>query len=300
MATYLISGATGFIGSALTRSLAADGHRVVRLARRDAAGEDVPWDPEAGSIDRERLARAKPDVVINLAGEPIAQRWSGDRKRRIRDSRVKGTTTIASALAALPSRPSVLVSGSAIGVYGVDRGDAVLDEQSAPGSDFLADTALAWEAATQPARDAGIRVATSRTGLVLGEDGGALAKMLTPFKLGVGGRIASGLQWMSWISLADTVAALRFLADTPSLSGAVNLVAPHPVRNEEFTRVLAHVLGRPALLPVPKVALALAFGEMADATILASQRVIPKKLAGAGFAFRHPQLDDALRYELRR
>jgi uncharacterized protein (TIGR01777 family) len=299
VATYLISGASGFIGSRLAQALAADGHRVIRLKRGSAGAQDVRWDPEAGEIDREALARVRPDVVVNLAGEPIAQRWSGDRKRRIRDSRVNGTRALATALATLPTKPSALVSGSAIGYYGAHRGDEPLDEASAPGSDYLAETARAWEDAAAPAGSAGIRVVTPRTGVVLGAQGGMLAKVLTPFRFGVGGRIASGTQWLSWISLTDTVVALRFAADSPGLSGPVNLVAPDPVRNAEFTAVLARVLHRPAIFPVPAIALRLAFGEMADATILASQRVVPKKLAGAGFHFRHPHLEDALRYELR-
>ena len=299
MASYLISGASGFVGSRLAQALVADGHRVLRLKRGSAGGEDVPWDPEAGTIDRERLTRAQPDVVINLAGEPIAQRWSGDRKRRIRDSRVHGTRALASALASLSKKPSALVSGSAIGYYGADRGDEVLDESSSAGSDYLAETARAWEDATAAARDAGIRVVTPRTGIVLGADGGALAKMLPPFKAGVGGRIGSGRQWMSWISLTDMVAALRFAADSAALSGPVNVVAPDATRNADFSETLARVLHRPALIPVPEFALQIAFGEMAKATILASQHVIPKKLAGAGFTFRHPRLEDALRFELR-
>ena len=299
MATYLISGASGFIGTPLSRGLTADGHRVLRLTRRRAAESDVSWDPEAGVIDTQSLARVRPDIVINLAGAPIAQRWSGDRKRRIRDSRVNGTRALASALASLSQKPSALVSGSAIGFYGADRGDEVLDEARSAGSDYLAETARAWEDATAAASDAGIRVVTSRTGIVLGADGGALAKMLPPFKAGVGGRIGSGRQWMSWISLTDMVAALRVSADSAPLSGPVNLVAPEPARNADFCKTLARVLHRPALIPVPEIALHIAFGEMAQATILASQRVVPKKLAGAGFQFRHPRLEDALRFELR-
>ena len=300
MATYLISGASGFIGSHLAGALAADGHQVIRLKRGRAGDSDVPWDPEAGVVEQERLSRARPDVVINLAGEPIAQRWTSGRKRRIRTSRVNGTRALATALASLTHKPSALVSGSAIGYYGAHRGDAILHEGSASGSDFLAETAREWEHATASATEAGIRVVTPRTGIVLGVDGGALAKMLPPFKLGVGGRIGSGQQWMSWIALSDMVAALRFAADSASLRGPVNFVSPDAVRNSEFTDTLAKVLGRPAMIPVPEIALQLAFGEMAKNTILASQHVVPKKLAGAGFQFRHPRLEDALRYELRR
>lgn len=298
MFTVLLSGASGFIGSQLAKSLAADGHRVVRLARKPS-GDAVTWDPEAGRIDRDQLARVGPDIVVNLAGEPIAQRWTARRRRRIRDSRVLGTTALAEALAALPTKPSVLVSGSAIGYYGAHRGDEPVDEDSSPGSGFLAQTARDWERATEPADQAGIRVVIARTGIVLGRDGGVLERMLLPFRLGAGGRLGSGKQWISWIAMDDMVRALRFLIDS-TVRGAVNLVAPEPVRNEELTKVLARVLHRPAVLPVPSFALELLFGTMADNTILASQRVAPKRLAGAGFEFRHPRLEEALRFELRR
>lgn len=305
MSTVLISGASGFIGAQLARSLTTDGHRVVRLARRGsrplpAATDAVAWDPEGGSIDRDALIRARPDAVVNLAGEPIDQRWTQRRRQNIRDSRVNGTTALAQAIAVLPEHPKVLVSGSAMGYYGAHRGDEILDEESAPGSDFLARTALEWEQATSAASAAGIRVVLSRTGLVLGREGGALQRMLPPFRFGLGGRLGSGRQWMSWIALDDMVRALRFLIDAPAMRGPVNLVAPDPARNTDFTTTLARVLRRPAILPVPAVALALLFGAMADNTILASQRLIPKRLAGAGFEFRHPRLDDALRFELTR
>ena len=299
MHTVLLSGASGFIGSRLAHALRADGHRVVALTRR--AGPDaVFWDAEQGRIDTAALARALPDIVINLAGEPIAQRWTRDRKRRIRDSRVNGTRALATALAALPKRPKALVSGSAIGYYGAHRGDEMLEESSSSGADWLAEVARAWESATAPASDAGIRVAISRTGIVLGRDGGALERMLPPFQLGAGGRIGSGKQWMSWISLEDVARGIRFLAENAAMSGPVNLVAPEPARNEAFAQTLGAVLHRPAVVPVPEFALRLAFGRMADDTILASQRVLPKKLAGAGFEFRHPRLDEALRFELTR
>jgi uncharacterized protein len=305
VSTVLLSGASGFIGSQLSKSLSADGHRVVRLARPEsrstpAVSDIVRWDPEAGYIDRDALARLQPDAVVNLAGESIAKRWTATRRRRIRESRVRGTTILAEALAALRSKPSVFLSGSAMGYYGAHRGDELLEEHSAPGSDFLAQTARDWERATEAASQAGIRVVLSRTGIVLGMGGGALDQMLLPFRLGVGGRLGSGRQWMSWIALDDVVRALRFLVDTPAVRGPVNLVAPEPVRNAEFTKVLGRVLGRPAMLPVPAFALELLFGTMADHTILASQRLSPKKLAGAGFEFRHPRLEEALRFELRR
>ena len=301
MANYLISGATGFVGSVLTRSLEADGHRVHRLTRgRNGRPGDIHWDAEAGSIDVPALAATRPDVVINLAGEPIAQRWSKDRMRRIRDSRVNGTSALARAIAALAEKPRAFVSGSAIGCYGAQRGDEILDESSAAGKDWLAAVAGEWERSAAPAADAGIRTVLSRTGIVLGRDGGALRRMLPPFQLGAGGRIGSGRQWMSWISLEDVTRGIRFLAESAAISGPVNLVAPEPVRNSAFADTLGAVLHRPAVVPVPALALRLAFGRMADDTILASQRVLPKKLAGAGFEFRHPRLDEALRFELRR
>jgi uncharacterized protein (TIGR01777 family) len=213
---------------------------------------------------------------------------------------VNGTTALARAIGALPVKPRAFISGSAIGYYGAQRGDELLDESSSAGRDYLAETAAAWELATAPASDAGIRTALIRTGIVLGRHGGALQRMLPPFRLGAGGRIGSGKQWMSWISLEDMARGIRFLAENASLSGPVNLVAPQPVQNSEFAETLGAVLHRPALVPVPALALRLAFGRMADETILASQRVVPKKIAGAGFVFRHPRLDEALRFELMR
>jgi uncharacterized protein (TIGR01777 family) len=259
----------------------------------------VAWDPESGQIDRDAVARCAPDVVINLAGEPIAQRWTADRRRKIRDSRVRGTRALAESLASLPKRPT-LISGSAIGYYGAHCGDRLLAEPSPGADDFLAKLVWEWEQATAPALAAGIRVVMLRTGLVLARDGGVLARMLPPFQMGVGGRLGDGRQWMSWIALEDFIGVLAFAIATATLSGAVNVVAPEPVRNEEFTETLARVLGRPALLPVPKAGLALLFGEMADNTILASQRVVPEKLAGAGFEFRRPRLEEALRVILKR
>ena len=304
MATVLLSGASGFIGSELARSFTRDGHRVVRLSRGEAPpGEgSIGWSAEQGWIDERALQALAPppEIVVNLAGEPIAQRWTPRRKQAIRDSRVNGTATLAKAIAALSVPPRVLVSGSAIGYYGTDRGDEVLRETSAPGRDYLAQTALAWEGATAAASRAGIRVVMPRTGVVLGKHGGALARLLLPFRLGVGGRIGSGRHWMSWISLEDTVRALRFVAEAATIEGAVNLSAPNPVRSIEFTKALGRALHRPTIIPAPAFALKLVFGEMAQATILASQRVLPEKLAGAGFEFRHPLVDDALAFELRR
>jgi uncharacterized protein len=301
MATVLLSGASGFIGKRLQRHLTTLGHRIATLSRASVIGPDVVrWDPEAGEIDAAAMRRVHPDMVINLAGEPIAQRWTPARRRRIRSSRVNGTTALARAIAALPDKPSVFVSGSAIGYYGMDRGDQVLDEDADAGTDYLGDVAKAWELATAPAADAGIRVALIRTGIVLGREGGVLQRMVPPFRFGVGGRLASGHQWMSWISAADEVGAIDFITRTTSIRGPVNLVAPQPARNIDFTRALARAVRRPAVLPLPAFVLRLIFGEMANATLLANQRVLPKKLAGAGYVFRHPELDTALRAELTR
>jgi uncharacterized protein (TIGR01777 family) len=301
VASVLLGGASGFLGSAIAGWLQEQGYRTTRLVRGSPSGEGrVSWDPESGQIDRDAVLRAAPEVVINLAGEPIGQRWTTDRKRRIRESRVRGTRALAEAITVLPRKPLVFVNGSAMGYYGAHCGDTVLDESSAPGDDFLANVCKDWERAAEPAAAAGIRVVLLRTGLVIGRGGGVMARMLPPFQMGVGGRLGDGKQWMSWISLTDYLSAIAFAIATAGISGPVNMVAPSPVRNDEFTDTLGHVLGRPALLPVPRAGLALLFGEMADNTILASQRVVPKKLAGAGFEFRHPRLDDALRAELRR
>jgi uncharacterized protein len=303
MATILVGGSSGFIGSRLMETLAVEGHRLARLRRRarsDVAQNDVYWNPEGGEIDRAALLRLRPDVVINLAGEPIAQRWTTRAKARIYDSRVWGTSALAAAIGELGAPPATFISGSAIGYYGAHRGDEILDEDAPPGDDYLAETAQRWERSTEPATRAGVRVVTVRTGVVLGRDGGALARLLTPFRLGVGGRIGSGRQWMSWISLEDAVRAIVHLLPAERIRGAVNLVSPTPVRNAEFTATLGRVLRRPAVVPIPAFALELAFGRMARHTILADQRVVPKRLAGAGFEFRHPRLEEALRFELTR
>ncbi|GAC1514157.1 MAG: hypothetical protein NVS1B4_01150 [Gemmatimonadaceae bacterium] len=289
-----VAGATGFIGRALVVALRADGHhvrRLVRDARAQAAG-DVLWDPSAGSLDPEMLRDL--DAVVNLVGEPIAQRWTEDAKRRIRESRVAGTGLLARAMASLPHPPSVYISGSAIGYYGANRGEEILDESSRPGIDFLSSVSQEWEMAAAPAVGAGIRVAHPRTGVVLAPHGGALAKMLTPFRLGLGGKIGDGRQWLSWIALDDAIRALIFSLTSDRLRGPFNLVAPHPVRNETFVKTLADVLGRPALVPLPALAVRIALGEMGQATLLGSLRVAPTALEGAGFRFRRPELTSAL------
>ncbi len=294
-----VSGSGGLIGSALVPSLAGGGHRVSRLVRGLAPGADaIRWDPARGVRDAALLEAL--DGVVHLAGENIAAgRWTPRRKAEIRRSRVEGTRRLCEALARLVKRPKVLVSTSAIGYYG-DRGDQVLQEDSPAGNDFLAGVCREWEAATEPATGAGIRVVHLRFGVVLSPAGGALRKMLTPFRMGVGGRIGSGRQFMSWIALDDVVGAIQHALATEALAGVVNAVAPSPVTNAEFTRVLAHVLRRPALFPVPAFGLRLAFGEMADALLLSSQRVVPARLQASGFTFRFPELEGALLHLLAR
>lgn len=299
MSHIAITGATGFIGSALVPELKAAGHPIRRMVRseRRRGPEDIVWDPAAGRLDPRALDGV--DAVIHLAGEPIAQRWTTAVKRRIRDSRVRGTELLATTIASLARPPRVLVSGSAMGIYG-DRGDEELDETSTLGRDFLAEVATEWEAATEPAARAGVRVVKVRTGLVLSPRGGALAKLLLPFRLGAGGRIGSGRQWVSWIGLDDAVGAIRHALERDALTGPVNVAAPAPVTNAELTETLARVVRRPALVPMPAFAMRLAFGEMAEATLLASQRMRPRRLLESGYRFRYPTLEPALRHELGR
>jgi len=293
----LLSGSSGFLGSSLDRFLRACGHRLLPLKRGKASSGQATWQPEQGRI---QLPSATPfDAVIHLAGESIMTRWTPEKKNRIRASRVEGTRLLCEALANLPSPPGTLVSASAIGYYG-DRGEEILDEQSHPGTGFLAELAQAWETATIPAHAAGIRVVQLRIGLVLASDGGALKSMLPFFKLGLGGRIGSGRQYWSWIALDDLQSAVLFILAQPTLNGPLNLVSPQPATNAEFTRTLARVLRRPALLPAPEGALRWWFGEMAEATLLASTRVRPVRLEECGFAFQLPELEKALHHLLRR
>ena len=292
----LVTGATGLVGSALVPFLAGGGHEVVRLGRTTPGGGDVRWDPDAGVLEPDALEGL--DGVVHLAGDNIATgRWTAEKKRRIKESRVKGTSLLATTLAGLERPPRVLVSASAIGFYG-DRGDEELMEGSAAGSGYLSEVCREWEAATEVAEGKGIRVAHARLGVVLSKDGGALAKMLTPFRLGAGGVIGNGRQYMSWITLDDTVAAIGHLLSTESAAGPVNVVAPAPVTNGEFTRTLGRVLRRPTLFPMPGFAARLAFGEMADALLLASTRVKPAGLLDSGYAFRHGSLEEGLRHVL--
>jgi uncharacterized protein len=290
-----IAGATGLIGSALVESLRRAGSEVARITRSPERPADIAWDPGRGFLEKEKLDGV--GVVVNLAGSNIGRRWTPAVKAEARQSRVQGTSLLCETLASLPRRPTVLINASAIGYFG-DRGDEPLTEDSAPGTGFLADLVRDWEAATRPASDAGIRVVLARFGIVISAQGGALPRLLTPFQLGVGGRIGDGTQWMSWVSMPDLQDAVGFAITTPEIAGPINVVAPNAVRNAEFTRILGGVLRRPTLLPVPETALSLMFGEMAQATLLASQRVFPRRLQEAGFTFQHPQLREALQAAL--
>ena len=285
-----ISGASGFIGSAVARRLEAGGHQVTRLVRGTPRAGEIHWIP-SGALDPQPLEGF--DGVVHLAGESISGRWTAAKKARILNSRVQGTLTIAATLARLQNKPRVLVSASAIGFYG-PRGDEILDETSSPGSDYLSEVARQWESATEAAVRAGIRVVLLRFGVVLGKGGGALARMLPPFKMGVGGRIGSGKQWMSWVALEDAAGAVERALTSEALRGAVNVVAPNPVRNSEFTRALGEVLHRPTVFPMPAIAVKLAFGEMGTTLLLGSQRVMPTKLEASGFQFKYPGLKSAL------
>jgi uncharacterized protein (TIGR01777 family) len=300
----IVTGATGLVGRALVRSLLSDGHEVTRLVRGEAQGFRAPgtravhWEPYKGEINARELEGR--DAAVHLAGDPIASgRWDEEKKRRILESRVKGTHLLAETLAGLSEKPRVLVSASAIGFYG-DRGEEVLHEESASGEDFLSEVCREWEKATLAASQAGIRVVHLRIGIVLSAEGGALSKMLTPFKLGLGGRVGSGRQYMSWLTLDDLVSIIRRALEDEHLRGPVNAVAPNPATNAEFTKTLGRVLGRPTFLPLPAFAARLAFGEMADALLLSSARVAPTRLQEAGYQFRHPELEGALRYVLKK
>jgi uncharacterized protein len=288
-----ITGASGLIGSALTPSLRADGHEVVRLVRRTAAAPDeVSWDPVGGTVDLVGLSGA--DAVIHLAGAGVGDhRWTDSYKRQILDSRRMGTDTIARAVAALEPQPSVLVSASAMGYYG-DTGDAAVDETGPKGRGFLADVVEQWEAAADPARAAGVRVVHPRTGLVVSADGGAWGRLLPLFRLGIGGRLGSGRQWWSFITLADEVSALKKLVDS-DLTGPVNLTSPHPATNAEVTAAMGEVLHRPTLIPVPSFALKAVLGEFSS-EVLGSARVLPGVLQSLGFPFAHPTIGEAIRF----
>lgn len=295
----LVSGSSGLIGSTLVPALENGGHRVRRLTRSGGSSEDAArWDPSAGTIDDASLEGI--DAVVHLAGENVAQgRWTSAKKARIRDSRVKGTRLLAETIAKLPTPPKIMVSASASGYYG-DRGNELLTEESAPGNNFLAGVCQEWEAAADPAREAGVRVVHPRFGIVLSAEGGALAVTLPIFKLGGGGRIGSGRQYWSWISIDDVVGAILHALTTDSLSGPVNVTVPNPPTNAEYTKTLGHVLGRPTIFPLPAPAARLALGEIADELLLASQRIEPAKLRETGYEYRYPELEGAFRHVLGR
>ena len=295
----LIIGASGLIGNALQKSFAEKGYEMLFASRSEPKSDQhIRWDVETGFADEDLVRLEGLDAVVHLAGESISGlRWSDEKKKAIRDSRVLGTRMVIEAFARLEKKPDVFISGSAIGFYG-DRGDDAMTETNAAGSTFLSEVCKEWEAESRRAEDMGIRTVLSRTGIVLSKDGGALAVMLTPFKLGVGGVVGSGKQWMSWVSLDDVVGVLNFALENEKLRGAVNLVAPNPVTNEEFTKTLGSVLYRPTILPLPEFAVNLVFGEMGDALLLDSTKVIPKRLIDAGYNFRYTQLDSALKHAL--
>ncbi len=293
----LVSGVSGPIGTALLPSLRANGCSVIRLVRGPAKDQDqISWDPAAPLAPQ---VVSGFDAVIHLAGETIFGRWTKAKKAKIRDSRVVGTFTLASALAQAEDRPKVFVCGSAIGYYG-DRDDEPVNEESVPGTGFLAEVCQDWEEATTPAVQADIRTAHIRTGIVLSAKGGALGAMLTPFKLGLGGRIGSGNQWMSWIDVRDMVGAIHHILKNDLIQGPVNMVAPRPVRNTEFTKTLASVLSRPAIFPVPAFAVKALFGEMGEALLLGGQRVEPSRLISSGYPFRFNELRGSLESLLQR
>ncbi len=289
-----VTGASGLIGSRLGRALRADGHEVTRLVRRPpAAPDEVRWDPASGTVDRVGLEGH--DAVVHLAGASLGdRRWTSSYKAKILDSRVGGTSLLAETLASLDRPPAVLASGSAVGYYG-DRGDEELTERSAPGTGFLADVVQAWEAAAAPASRAGIRVVLLRSGVVQAPEGGALKRLLLPFRLGIGGRIGSGRQWLSWVAVDDEVGAIHHVLTNGSVEGPVNVTSPNPVTNAEYTRVLGRVVRRPTLLPTPTPALQLMLGrELVSEMLLGGQRVLPTVLQASGYTFAHPSLEEAL------
>ena len=292
----LIAGASGLVGSALDLKLKAEGAEVTPLVRSAAKSGEIEWHPNRGTIDGPALEGF--DAVINLAGEGIANgRWTEAKKRRIIDSRVNGTRLLSETIANLSRKPKAFINASAVGFYG-SRGDELVDEDSGPGEGFLAGVCRQWELATAPAEQAGIRVVKLRFGVILAKDGGIMGSILGPFKFGLGGKIGSGEQVMSWVAINDVVAAISFILQNESLRGPINVVAPHPVTNEEFTKTLGRVLSRPTFMTMPAFAARLAFGEMADEMMLSSTRVAPKVLEGAGYKFRYPQLGAALEHLL--
>jgi uncharacterized protein len=291
--TIAITGATGLIGTALGAYLRSGGHTVKRVVRRNPTGDDISWDPAAGTIEAEKLDGI--DAVVHLAGHGIGDgKWTEEHKRKVLDSRVQGTTLLAETLAGLSRKPYVFISGSAVGFYG-DRGAETLTEESSAGTGFLADVVERWEACTVAAENAGIRVVHLRTGIVMSTTGGALKQQLLPFKLGIGGKLGPGTQYLPWVSITDQVRAMEFVLNTPTLSGPVNVCAPNPVTNVQFTKALGKALHRPTLIPIPLAPLKILYGaEMVKEMLLSGNNVIPAKLTAAGFSFTHPTLDIAL------
>lgn len=292
-----IAGASGLVGSALIPSLAHDGATITRLVRGVPKSGEIEWHPNQDQLNVPALEGF--DVIINLAGENIAGgRWTDEQKRKIRDSRVSGTHLLSEAIAKMSVKPSAFICASATGIYG-DRDDEILDEQSESGGGFLAGVCREWEKACEPAIKAEVRVVNLRLGPVIAREGGMLAKLLTPFKMGMGGKVGSGKQYISWVGLDDVVNAIKVAINDQSIRGPLNIVSPNPVTNEEFTRTLGQVLNRPTALAVPAFAARLAFGEMADEMLLASQKVLPKKLSAIGFQFQYPELEAAFRKYVR-
>jgi len=292
-----IAGASGLVGSALIPSLTHEGATITRLVRSTPKSGEIEWHPNQDHLNVQSLEGF--DVIINLAGENIAGgRWTDEQKRKIRDSRVSGTHLLSEAIAKMSIKPNAFICASATGIYG-DRDDEVLDEWSESGGGFLAGVCREWEKACEPAIKAEVRVVNLRLGPVIAREGGMLAKLLTPFKMGMGGKVGSGKQYISWVGLDDVVNAIKLAINDQSIRGPLNIVSPNPVTNEEFTRTLGHVLNRPTALAVPAFAARLAFGEMADEMLLASQKVLPRKLSATGFQFQYPELEEALKKYVR-
>ena len=294
----LITGASGLIGTALQGSFKEKGYEMLLTSRKEPKdAEHVQWDAETGFTDPSKLEGV--DVVVHLAGESVnGLRWTEEKKKAIRDSRIHGTQSVVGAISKLKNKPKVFISASAIGFYG-DRADEEMSETSAAGDTFLAEVTKDWEAEARRAEDSGIRTVLLRTGIVLSKDGGALGTMLLPFKFGLGGVVGNGKQWMSWISLDDHIRVINYAIENESVRGAVNSVAPHPVTNEEFTKTLGEILYRPTIFPLPEFAISMVFGEMGDALLLASTKVLPKRLEDAGFTFEFPDLKPAIEHAVK-